>query len=117
MCELFGFETEHISSGDLIFNCGTQLLLQEGSSRTRPSCSHPFLWPMKSLCNQDTLALEFLMVANIKLPFFFVHVMEIKFLLSKCSFVFLFFFFSGVCNRRGYIYCCRHPRLHNFHCQ
>ena len=115
MFELSGFE--HTSSGDLIFNCGTQLLLQEGSSRTRPSCSHPFLWPMKSLSNQDTLALEFLMVADIKLPFF-VHVMEIKLLLSKCSFVFLFFFFfSGVCNRRGYIYCCRHPRLHNFHCQ
>ena len=87
MGELSDFETEHISSGDLFFNCGTQLLLKKGTSRTRPSCPHPFLWPMKSLSN--TLGLEFLMVADIKRPF---HVMEIKVLLSKCSSVFLIFF-------------------------
>ena len=95
MFELSGFE--HTSSGDLIFNCGTQLLLQEGSSRTRPSCSHPFLWPMKSLSNQDTLALEFLMVADIKLPFFCscngnqILAFQMFFCIS-----FLFFFFRCV---------------------
>lgn len=66
-------------------------LWNAASSRTRPSCPHPFLWPMKSLSN--TLGLEFLMVADIKRPF---HVMEIKVLLSKCSSVFLFFFFRCV---------------------
>ena len=43
MCELSDFETELISSGDLIFNCGTQLLLQKGQVEhalltLNPSC-------------------------------------------------------------------------------
>lgn len=116
MCELSDFETEHISSGDLIFNCGTQLLLQKGTSRTRPSRPHPFLWPMKSLSNQDTLALEFLMAADIKRPFFCSCIGN-QSCFPNVLLYFFFFFFSGVCNRRGYIYCCRHLRLHDFHCQ
>ena len=87
MREIFDYETEHISSGDLIFNCGTQLLLQKGTSRTHPSCSHPFLWPMKSLSNQDTLALEFLMVADIKRPLLFMQCV-LAFQMFFCNFFF-----------------------------
>ena len=70
MYEFSDFEAQHIASGDLILKCVTQLILQKGTSGTRFLCSHPLLWSMISLYIQDTLALEFLLVADIKRPLF-----------------------------------------------